>query len=87
MDQTVQQNAAMVEQSTAASHALKGEANGLMQMIRRFQVSGASAAVGSTTSRRDRPGDPGVPSGPAPGRRPGHRRQPARRQSGPRGPG
>jgi methyl-accepting chemotaxis protein len=51
MDQTVQQNAAMVEQSTAASHALKGEANGLMQMIGRFQVSGASAAVRSTTRR------------------------------------
>jgi methyl-accepting chemotaxis protein len=51
MDQTVQQNAAMVEQSTAASHALKGEANGLMQMIGRFQVSGASAAVGSTARR------------------------------------
>jgi methyl-accepting chemotaxis protein len=49
MDQTVQQNAAMVEQSTAASHALKGEANGLMQMIGRFQVSGASAAVRSST--------------------------------------
>ena len=51
MDQTVQQNAAMVEESTAASHALKGEANGLMQMIGRFQVGGASAAVGSTTRR------------------------------------
>ncbi len=51
MDQTVQQNAAMVEQSTAASHALKGEANSLMQMISRFQVSGASAAVGTTTRR------------------------------------
>ena len=51
MDQTVQQNAAMVEQSTAASHALKGEANGLMQMIGRFQVSGASAAVRSSTRR------------------------------------
>jgi methyl-accepting chemotaxis protein len=51
MDQTVQQNAAMVEQSTAASHALKGEANSLMQMIGRFQVSGASAAVRSTTRR------------------------------------
>ncbi len=51
MDQTVQQNAAMVEQSTAASYALKGEANGLMQMIGRFQVSGAQAAVGSTSRR------------------------------------
>jgi methyl-accepting chemotaxis protein len=68
MDQTVQQNAAMVEQSTAASHALKGEANSLMQMIGRFQVSGASAAVGSTTRRAAPP--PYRPatraSGPAP---------------------
>jgi methyl-accepting chemotaxis protein len=54
MDQTVQQNAAMVEQSTAASHALKGEANSLMQMIGRFQVNGASATR-TTTTRRPAP--------------------------------
>ena len=58
MDQTVQQNAAMVEQSTAASHALKGEAGNLMQMIGRFRVAGAQGAStisGRSSSRASAP--------------------------------
>ena len=39
MDQGVQQNAAMVEQATAVSHALKTEIGGLVRMIGRFEVS------------------------------------------------
>ena len=38
MDQVTQQNAAMVEQATAASHALAGEADGLARLISRFEV-------------------------------------------------
>ena len=38
MDQVTQQNAAMVEQSTAASHALSNEAAELERLIGRFQV-------------------------------------------------
>ena len=38
MDQMTQQNAAMVEQSTAASHALAQEAEELAQLAQRFQV-------------------------------------------------
>ena len=38
MDQVTQQNAAMVEQSTAASHALSNEAAELERLIARFQV-------------------------------------------------
>ncbi|WP_454717120.1 methyl-accepting chemotaxis protein [Caulobacter segnis] len=38
MDQVTQQNAAMVEQSTAASHALSTEAAELERLIGRFQV-------------------------------------------------
>ncbi|MBO9708541.1 MAG: methyl-accepting chemotaxis protein [Caulobacter sp.] len=38
MDQVTQQNAAMVEQSTAASHALASEAAELERLIGRFQV-------------------------------------------------
>jgi methyl-accepting chemotaxis protein len=47
MDQVTQQNAAMVEQSTAASHALLREANELVNLLGAFSVShqGASAAV------------------------------------------
>jgi methyl-accepting chemotaxis protein len=42
MDQLTQQNAAMVEESTAASHALRGEADTLDRSIGRFQVGAAS---------------------------------------------
>ncbi|HEX7944045.1 MAG TPA: methyl-accepting chemotaxis protein, partial [Phenylobacterium sp.] len=42
MDQLTQQNAAMVEESTAASHALRGEADTLDKSISRFQVGAAS---------------------------------------------
>ncbi|ATC23345.1 methyl-accepting chemotaxis protein [Caulobacter vibrioides] len=52
MDQTVQQNAAMVEQSTAASHALKSEAGNLMQMISRFRVQGSASAAATGGSKR-----------------------------------
>jgi methyl-accepting chemotaxis protein len=38
MDQVTQQNAAMVEQSTAASHSLAQEAEALTGLIGRFQV-------------------------------------------------
>ena len=40
MDQVVQQNAAMVEQSTAATLALKNEASELARMIGRFRIAG-----------------------------------------------
>ncbi len=42
MDQGTQQNAAMVEQSTAASHSLAKEAEALFQLIARFEISGQS---------------------------------------------
>jgi methyl-accepting chemotaxis protein len=41
MDQVTQQNAAMVEQSTAASHSLAQEAQGLAEAVARFSVDGA----------------------------------------------
>ena len=43
MDQTTQQNAAMVEQSTAATHSLRGEANELRRLIGEFKVGETSA--------------------------------------------
>ena len=39
MDQVVQQNAAMVETSTASTHALKGETDELAGLIARFRVT------------------------------------------------
>jgi methyl-accepting chemotaxis protein len=44
MDQVVQQNAAMVEEATAATHALKGEASELANLVGRFKVSASAAA-------------------------------------------
>lgn len=52
MDQITQQNAAMVEQSTAASHALADEADRLAELVRAFKVSGAKPATSVTPLRR-----------------------------------
>jgi methyl-accepting chemotaxis protein len=38
MDQVTQQNAAMVEETSAATHKLSGEADGLLQLISRFKI-------------------------------------------------
>ncbi|MBC2771519.1 HAMP domain-containing protein [Rhizobium sp. AQ_MP] len=42
MDQVTQQNAAMVEETTAASMALRNESDTLRGLVAKFQVSGAS---------------------------------------------
>jgi methyl-accepting chemotaxis protein len=43
MDQMTQQNAAMVEQTTAASHALANGADELAELIGRFDVGQAAS--------------------------------------------
>jgi methyl-accepting chemotaxis protein len=55
MDQVTQQNAAMVEQSTAASHALASEAAELERLVGRFQVG---AEVRELRPRTGRPSSP-----------------------------
>jgi len=52
MDQVTQQNAAMVEESTAASHALAREADTLTQMMQQFRVEAGGASQASATGRR-----------------------------------
>jgi methyl-accepting chemotaxis protein len=52
MDQVTQQNAAMVEESTAASHSLAGEAQELTRLISQFQT-GAAAEPTDPPARRD----------------------------------
>jgi methyl-accepting chemotaxis protein len=44
MDQSAQQNAAMVEQSTAASHSLAQEAAALNQLLSQFKLGGGAGA-------------------------------------------
>jgi methyl-accepting chemotaxis protein len=60
LDQVTQQNAAMVEQSTAASHSLRKEAEGLAELVGRFRVS---AAGGGGPVQRTRPS--AAPAAPA----------------------
>jgi methyl-accepting chemotaxis protein len=38
MDQVTQQNAAMVEETSAATHKLSGEADGLLRLVSRFKI-------------------------------------------------
>ncbi|KQT52443.1 MULTISPECIES: methyl-accepting chemotaxis protein [unclassified Aureimonas] len=52
MDQVTQQNAAMVEQSTAASHALVGEAQRLSDAVGRFAVADAAPQRGARAPKR-----------------------------------
>jgi methyl-accepting chemotaxis protein len=56
MDQVTQQNAAMVEESTAASHSLAQETEDLARLISRFEVG--EPAVVSPTRRTSRPAAP-----------------------------
>ncbi|WP_426955447.1 HAMP domain-containing methyl-accepting chemotaxis protein [Muricoccus radiodurans] len=67
MDQVTQQNAAMVEQSTAASHALRQEAEALTVLTDRFQTGrppGDGTASNVAPLRRGKPmaAQPSVPA-------------------------
>ncbi len=56
MDQGTQQNAAMVEESTAASHSLATEATALNNLLGQFRLDSAPAAsLQAHQSRRHRP--------------------------------
>jgi methyl-accepting chemotaxis protein len=55
MDQVTQQNAAMVEESTAASHSLTQEAASLAGSVSRFQISPAAQLVRSASRSQNRP--------------------------------
>jgi methyl-accepting chemotaxis protein len=46
MDQVVQQNAAMVEEATAATHSLRGDAGELAVLVSRFQVGSEQVGAG-----------------------------------------
>jgi methyl-accepting chemotaxis protein len=65
LDQVTQQNAAMFEETTAASHALVQQADRLTAGIARFRVAGARATAPATHTRpRDAAATP-MPLGPA----------------------
>ncbi len=52
MDQGTQQNAAMVEEQTAASHGLATEAAKLMQLLAQFNLQSGAHAMTASASRR-----------------------------------
>jgi len=56
MDHVVQQNAAMVEEATAATHSLKSEADQLTDLVGRFKVSdtGSASRPGTGMPQRTR---------------------------------
>jgi methyl-accepting chemotaxis protein len=56
MDQVTQQNAAMVEETSAATHRLSAEAGGLVRLISRFKLSDdVSAPVTLVRNEPQRP--------------------------------
>jgi methyl-accepting chemotaxis protein len=55
MDQVTQQNAAMVEQTTAASHSLNGEASELARLVDQFQIQATSKTDASRTTKSRNP--------------------------------
>ncbi|MCA0343293.1 MAG: methyl-accepting chemotaxis protein, partial [Proteobacteria bacterium] len=52
MDQGTQQNAAMVEEQTAASHGLAGEAAALSALLAQFKLGSGGAGYAATPARR-----------------------------------
>lgn len=61
LDHVTQQNAAMFEETTAASHALTAEADALAQAVSRFRMGSAPEAVNAQIQ----PASPYLPSGSA----------------------
>jgi methyl-accepting chemotaxis protein len=55
MDQVTQQNAAMVEQSTAASRALAQEAQDLGRLVAKFNLGAGGPAPAATAAKRSNP--------------------------------
>jgi methyl-accepting chemotaxis protein len=55
MDQVTQQNAAMVEESTAASHSLAQEADALNQSVARFEIGGREQRTASAPAPAHKP--------------------------------
>ena len=53
MDQTTQQNAAMVEESTAASASLASESEKLRALLARFQLGGGASRAALALAQND----------------------------------
>jgi methyl-accepting chemotaxis protein len=61
MDQVTQQNAAMVEQATAASHGLASEAKDLARLVAQFQTSGDASSKVTASPKHQQSGARSAP--------------------------
>jgi hypothetical protein len=86
MDTVTQQNAALVEQASAAAHTLTEQAASLTELISRYRLDkGPAVAPGLTASRPPAPKPAGVPdAAPAVERRKADRPFRGRKESTPR---
>jgi len=64
MDQVTQQNAAMVEQATAASHSLAGEATELARLVAQFQTGAAQIQTARKPAPKPAAAKPRAPAAP-----------------------
>ncbi|WP_343699384.1 methyl-accepting chemotaxis protein [Caulobacter sp.] len=74
MDQVTQQNAAMVEETTAATHSLKGQASELIKQVSSFRVTASRAApvrAPAAVAARPEPVRAPAPQAARPASRPG----------------
>ncbi|MBB3612296.1 methyl-accepting chemotaxis protein [Rhizobium sp. BK602] len=55
MDEVTQRNAAMVEETSAATHRLSAEADGLVRLVARFRVDAAASAPATARAETHRP--------------------------------
>ncbi len=77
MDQVTQQNAAMVEEATAATHSLASDSEELARAVSRFQVGGSVVAMGRSGGGKAR-----APAPASHAQRPALRSAPPRRAGG-----
>lgn len=62
IDQGTQQNATMVEETTAVSHNLAGESSSLIELLRQFNLGGDAAAMRHPAAARRAPAKPAAPA-------------------------
>ena len=65
MDRVVQQNAALVEEATAATESMREQADGLLRMVARFELGAQAASPSAPPSIRMRPASLPRPALPA----------------------
>ncbi|MDH5821419.1 methyl-accepting chemotaxis protein, partial [Luteimonas sp. RD2P54] len=66
MDETTQQNAALVEEASASAHSMEEQAAQLAQAIASFRLDGGGSGAAVAPQRRAQAARPAAPTGPRP---------------------